>query len=100
MFLEIRTRNRIHLRPIKCTDFAPFKNFKGSEDYFTRDTLPESTPVVRPQEQVKEYASDSQSSPESSSHEPTFRCPDMGPYRTRYGRIVNPPSRYVAKFYC
>ncbi|GBM07208.1 hypothetical protein AVEN_25470-1 [Araneus ventricosus] len=69
-----------------------------SEDYSTRDTIPESTPVVRPQEHVVESASDSQFSTEFSSHEPSSRSLVKGPYRTRYSRVVRPPSRYVEKF--
>ncbi|GBM62057.1 Transposon Tf2-9 polyprotein, partial [Araneus ventricosus] len=95
---EVRTRNRIHLRPNKCSDFASYKNFTDSEEYSTNDAIPESIPTVRPQEPVDEPASDSQSSQESSSYEPISRSPDKGPYRTRYGRVVKPPSRYVAKF--
>ncbi|GBN22275.1 Retrovirus-related Pol polyprotein from transposon 297 [Araneus ventricosus] len=45
-------------------------NFTGSEEYFTSDTIPESTPTVRPQEPVDERASDSQANKESSSYEP------------------------------
>ncbi|GBO01307.1 Uncharacterized protein K02A2.6 [Araneus ventricosus] len=74
------------------------ENFTDSEEYSTRDAIPESTPTVRPQETVDEPASDSQSSQESISYEPISRSPDKGPYRTRYGRFVKPPSRYVAKF--
>ncbi|GBN19076.1 hypothetical protein AVEN_1382-1 [Araneus ventricosus] len=51
---EVRTRNRIYMRPNKCSDFASFKNFTGSEEYSTSDTIPESTPTVRPQEPVDE----------------------------------------------
>ncbi|GBM46600.1 hypothetical protein AVEN_95598-1 [Araneus ventricosus] len=72
-------------------------SYKGSDDYSTNDNIPESTPVVKPQEPVAEPVSDSQFSPESSSHEPSSRSPDK-PYQTRYGRVVRPPSRYVAKF--
>ncbi|GBM03001.1 hypothetical protein AVEN_14515-1 [Araneus ventricosus] len=79
---EVRTRNRIHLRPNKCSDFASFQNFADSEEYST--------------EPVHEPSSDSQSSQES--YEPISRSPDKGPYRTRNGRLVKPPSRYVAKF--
>ncbi|GBM82546.1 hypothetical protein AVEN_29334-1 [Araneus ventricosus] len=74
------------------------ENFTGSEEYSTSDAIPDSTPTVRPQEPVDEPASDSQSNQESSSEDPISRSPDKGPYRTRYGRVVNPPSRYVAKF--
>ncbi|GBN34992.1 hypothetical protein AVEN_206091-1 [Araneus ventricosus] len=74
------------------------ENFTDSEEYSTNDAIPESTPIVRPQELVDESASDSQSSQESSSYDPISRSPDKGPYRTRYGRVVKPPSRYVAKF--
>ncbi|GBN48938.1 hypothetical protein AVEN_71428-1 [Araneus ventricosus] len=95
---EVRTRNRIHLRPNKCSEFASFKNFTDSEEYSTSDAIPESTTTVRPQEPVDEPALDSQSSLESSSYEPISRSPDKGPYRTRYGRVVKPPSCYVAKF--
>ncbi|GBM41735.1 Retrovirus-related Pol polyprotein from transposon 17.6 [Araneus ventricosus] len=70
----------------------------NSEEYSARDAIPESTTTVRPQEPVDEPASDSQSSQESSSYEPISRSPDKGPYRTRYGRVVKPPSCYVAKF--
>ncbi|GBM12090.1 hypothetical protein AVEN_245486-1 [Araneus ventricosus] len=70
---EVRTRNRIHLRPKKCSDFASFKNFTDSDEYSTSDAIPESTPTVRPQEPVDEPASDSQSSQESSSYEPISR---------------------------
>ncbi|GBO32961.1 hypothetical protein AVEN_172949-1 [Araneus ventricosus] len=69
-----------------------------SEEYSTSDAIPESTTTVRPQEPVDEPASDSQSSLESSSYEPMSRSPDKGPYQTRYGRVVKPPSCYVAKF--
>ncbi|GBL76541.1 hypothetical protein AVEN_53278-1 [Araneus ventricosus] len=57
---RIRTynRNRIHLRPNKCSDMAPFEIFTDYKDYSTSDTIPESTPVVRPQEPVAELASD------------------------------------------
>ncbi|GBM11903.1 Transposon Tf2-6 polyprotein [Araneus ventricosus] len=95
---EVKTRNRIHLRPNKCSDFSSFKNFTDSEEYSTSDAIPESTTTVRPQEPVDEPASDSKSSQESSSEEPISGSPDKGPYRTRYGRVVKPPSRYVAKF--
>ncbi|GBN68785.1 hypothetical protein AVEN_275293-1, partial [Araneus ventricosus] len=96
---EIRTKIRIHLRPNKYSNLAPFKNVKGYKEYSTRDTLPESTPVVRPQEQATESASDSQSNPVSSFHEDSSRCPDKGPYRIpRYGRFIKPPSRYGATF--
>ncbi|GBL81294.1 hypothetical protein AVEN_143612-1 [Araneus ventricosus] len=61
---EVRTRNRIHLRPNKCSDFASFKNFTDSEEYSTSDAIPESTPTIRAQEPVDEPASDSQSSQE------------------------------------
>ncbi|GBM26099.1 hypothetical protein AVEN_12855-1 [Araneus ventricosus] len=74
------------------------RNFTDSEEYSTSDAIPESTSTVRPQEPVDEAASDSQSSQESSSEEPISRSPDKGPYRTRYGRVVKPPSCYVAKF--
>ncbi|GBL98446.1 hypothetical protein AVEN_172691-1, partial [Araneus ventricosus] len=40
-----------------------------------RITLPESTPEGRPQEQVTESSSDSQSRPESCSHESGSRSP-------------------------
>ncbi|GBM17591.1 Uncharacterized protein K02A2.6 [Araneus ventricosus] len=70
----------------------------SSEEYSTSDAIPESTPTVRPQEPVDEPASDSQSTKESSSYEPISRSLDKGPYRTRYGRVVKPPSRYAAKF--
>ncbi|GBN15909.1 hypothetical protein AVEN_56350-1 [Araneus ventricosus] len=80
---EVRTRNRIHLRPNKCSDFASFKNFTGSEEYSTSDAIPDSTPTVRSQEPVDEPASNFQSSQESSSYEPISRSPDKGPYRTR-----------------
>ncbi|GBM93278.1 hypothetical protein AVEN_168044-1 [Araneus ventricosus] len=63
-----------------------------------RNTRPESTTTGRPQEPVDEPTSNFQSSQESSSEEPISRSPDKGPYRTRYGRVVKPPSRYVAKF--
>ncbi|GBM33031.1 hypothetical protein AVEN_263518-1 [Araneus ventricosus] len=89
---EVRTRNQIHLRPNKCSDLTPIKNFTGS------DTIPESTPAVRPQESVDDPESDSHSSQKSNSHEPSSRSPDQGQYRTRYSGVVNPPSRYVAKF--
>ncbi|GBN41563.1 hypothetical protein AVEN_191540-1 [Araneus ventricosus] len=95
---EVRTRNRIHLRPNKCSDFAFYKNFTDSEEYSINDAIPESIPTVRPQEPVDEPASDSQSSQESSPYELISRSPDKDPYRTRYGRVVKPPSRYVAKF--
>ncbi|GBM97787.1 Retrovirus-related Pol polyprotein from transposon 297 [Araneus ventricosus] len=95
---EVRTRNRIHLRPNKCSDFASFKNFTASEEYSTSDAIPDSTPTVRSQEPVDEPASNFQSSQESCSYEPISRSPDKGPYRTRYGRVAKPPSRYVAKF--
>ncbi|GBO26224.1 Retrovirus-related Pol polyprotein from transposon 17.6 [Araneus ventricosus] len=95
---EVKRRNRIHLRPNKCSDFASFKNFTDSEEYSTSDAIQESTPTVRPQEPVDEPASNSQSGQESSSYDPISRSPDKGPYRTRYGRVVKPPSRYVAKF--
>ncbi|GBM35194.1 hypothetical protein AVEN_189945-1 [Araneus ventricosus] len=95
---EVRTRNRIHLRPNKCSDLASFKNFTDSEEYSTSDAIPESTPTVRPQEPVDESASDSQSIQEYISYEPISRSPDKGPYRTRYGRVVKPPSRHVSKF--
>ncbi|GBM61324.1 hypothetical protein AVEN_9594-1 [Araneus ventricosus] len=62
---EVRTRNRIRLRPNKCSDFASYKNFTYSEEYSTSDDIPESTPTVRPQEPVDEPASDSQSIQES-----------------------------------
>ncbi|GBM19136.1 hypothetical protein AVEN_135617-1 [Araneus ventricosus] len=62
----------------------------------TSDAIPESTPTVRPQEPADEPASDSQSSQESSSYEPISRSPDKDPDRTRYGRVVKPPNRYVA----
>ncbi|GBL80164.1 hypothetical protein AVEN_209014-1 [Araneus ventricosus] len=88
----------MHLRPNKCSDFASFKNFTGSEEYSTSDTIPDSTPTVRPQEPVDKPASNFQSSQESSSEEPISRSPDKGPYRTGYGRVVKPPNRYVAKF--
>ncbi|GBO10952.1 hypothetical protein AVEN_200283-1 [Araneus ventricosus] len=78
----------------KCSDFASFKNFTDSEEYSTSDAIPESTPTVRPQGPVDEPASDSQ----SSSYEPISRSTDKGPYRTRYGRVVKPPNRHVAKF--
>ncbi|GBM96339.1 hypothetical protein AVEN_182474-1 [Araneus ventricosus] len=58
----------------------------------------DSTPIVRPQEPVDEPASNFQSSQESSSEELISKSPDKDPYRTRYGRVVKPPSRYVAKF--
>ncbi|GBM71562.1 hypothetical protein AVEN_41682-1 [Araneus ventricosus] len=74
------------------------ENFTDSEEYSTSDAIPESTNTVRPQEPVDEPASDSQSSQESSSYEHISRSPDKGPYRTKYGRVVKPPSRYVAKF--
>ncbi|GBM85032.1 hypothetical protein AVEN_248964-1 [Araneus ventricosus] len=76
---EVRTRNRIHLRPNKCSDFSSFKNFRDSEEYSTSDAIPESTPTVRPQEPVDEPASDSQSSQEFSSYEPISRSPDNEP---------------------
>ncbi|GBM56929.1 hypothetical protein AVEN_168597-1 [Araneus ventricosus] len=95
---EVRTRNRIHLRSNKCSDFASFKNFTDSEEYSSSDAITESTTSVRPQEPVDEPASDSQSSQESSSEKPVSRSPNKGTYRTRYGRVVKPPSRYVAKF--
>ncbi|GBO32209.1 hypothetical protein AVEN_221644-1 [Araneus ventricosus] len=96
---EVRTRNRIHLRPNNCSDFASFKNFTDSEEYSTSDAVPESTPTVRPQEPVDEPASESQTSQECSSYEPISTSPDKGPYRTSpYGRVAKPPSRYVAKF--
>ncbi|GBN60540.1 hypothetical protein AVEN_194983-1 [Araneus ventricosus] len=60
----------------------------------------ESIPVVRSQEPVAEPASDFQSSKESSSDESVSRSSDKGSYRTRYDRVVKPPSHYVAKFYC
>ncbi|GBM10650.1 Uncharacterized protein K02A2.6 [Araneus ventricosus] len=69
-----------------------------SEEYSTSDAIPESTPTVRPQEPVDEPASNSQSDQESSSYDPISRSSDKGPYRTRYGRVVKPPSCYVAKF--
>ncbi|GBN15559.1 Retrovirus-related Pol polyprotein from transposon 297 [Araneus ventricosus] len=96
--VEVRTRNRVHSRPNKCSDFASFKNFTDSEEYSTSDAIPESTTTVRPRESVDEPASDSQSSQESSSYEPISGSTDKGPYRTKYGRVVKPPSRYVAKF--
>ncbi|GBN09346.1 hypothetical protein AVEN_156308-1 [Araneus ventricosus] len=95
---EVRTRNRIQLRPNKCSDFAYFKNFTDSEEYSTSDAISESTPTLRPQEPVDEPESDTQSSQESNSYEPISRSPDKGPNRTRYGRVVKPPSRYIAKF--
>ncbi|GBM97754.1 Uncharacterized protein K02A2.6 [Araneus ventricosus] len=95
---EVRTRNRIHLKSNKCSAFASFKNFTGSEEYSASDTIPESTPTTRPQEPVDEPALDSQSSQVFSSYEPICRSPDKSPYRTRYSRDVKPPSRYVAKF--
>ncbi|GBM41530.1 Uncharacterized protein K02A2.6 [Araneus ventricosus] len=95
---EVRTRNRIHLRPNKCSDLAPFKNPTGFEDHSTSDTIPESTPAVKSQEPVNKPASDFQSSQECSSHEPGSRSPDKGLYRIGYGRVVTPPSRYVVKF--
>ncbi|GBM27022.1 hypothetical protein AVEN_256951-1 [Araneus ventricosus] len=73
-------------------------NFTDSEEYSTSHAIPESINTVRPQEPVDEPASNFQSSQESSSKEPISRSPDKGPYRTRYGRVVKPPSRYVAKF--
>ncbi|GBL78034.1 hypothetical protein AVEN_143343-1 [Araneus ventricosus] len=95
---EVTTRNRIHLRPNKCSGFASFKNFTDSEEYSTRDAIPESTATVRPRESVDEPASNSQSSQESSSYQPISGSPDKGPYRTKYGRVVKLPSRYVAEF--
>ncbi|GBM46235.1 hypothetical protein AVEN_224804-1 [Araneus ventricosus] len=95
---EVRTRNRVHLIPNKCSVFASFKNFADSEEYSTSNAIPESTPTVRLQEPDDEPASYSQSIQESSSYEPISRSPDKGPYRTRYGRVVKPPCRYVAKF--
>ncbi|GBM33384.1 hypothetical protein AVEN_275193-1 [Araneus ventricosus] len=77
---------------------APPPQIRILDSPLTRGVILESTPTVRPQEPVDEPASDSQSSQESSSYEPISRSPDKGPYRTRYGRVVKPPSRYVAKF--
>ncbi|GBM38550.1 hypothetical protein AVEN_110214-1 [Araneus ventricosus] len=45
---EVRTRNRIHLRPNKCSDFSSYKNFTDPEEYSTSDAIPESIPTVRP----------------------------------------------------
>ncbi|GBN78454.1 hypothetical protein AVEN_119242-1 [Araneus ventricosus] len=78
---EVRTRNQIHLRPNKCSDFASFKNFTDSEEYSASDAIPESTTTVRPQEPVDEPASESQSSQESRSYDPISRSPDKGPYK-------------------
>ncbi|GBN44356.1 Retrovirus-related Pol polyprotein from transposon 412 [Araneus ventricosus] len=55
-------------------------------------------PTIRPQEPVDEPSSNSRSSQESSFYDPISRSSDKDPYRTRYGRVVKPPSRYVAKF--
>ncbi|GBN03222.1 hypothetical protein AVEN_229007-1 [Araneus ventricosus] len=74
------------------------ENFTDSEENSTSGAIPESTPTVRPQEPIDEPASDFQSSQESSSEEPVSRSPHKGPYRTRYGRVLKPPSCYVAKF--
>ncbi|GBM87071.1 hypothetical protein AVEN_117919-1 [Araneus ventricosus] len=57
-----------------------------------RTTLLESTPAVRTQEIVTKSSSESQSIPESSSHEPSSRIPVKVPYLSRYGRVVRPPS--------
>ncbi|GBN70357.1 hypothetical protein AVEN_251292-1 [Araneus ventricosus] len=46
------TRNRIHLRPNKCSKFVSFKDFTGFEEYSTSDAVLESRPTVRPQEPV------------------------------------------------
>ncbi|GBM81174.1 hypothetical protein AVEN_205876-1 [Araneus ventricosus] len=53
----------------------------SSEDYSTGDVLPESTPVVKSQDQVIETASDFQFNPESNSHDPTSRGPDQNQIR-------------------
>ncbi|GBM76306.1 hypothetical protein AVEN_166163-1, partial [Araneus ventricosus] len=75
---EVSTRNRIHLRPNKCSDFESFKNFTDSEEYSTSDAIPESTPTIRPQEPVDEPASDSQSS-----------CYEL-PHKSKGGQSVEP----------
>ncbi|GBM94430.1 hypothetical protein AVEN_256063-1 [Araneus ventricosus] len=77
--------------------FKARTKFLDSEEYSTSDAIPDSRTTVRPQEPVDEPASNSQSGQESSSYESISRSPDKGPYRTRYGRVVKPPNRYVAK---
>ncbi|GBM50974.1 hypothetical protein AVEN_114623-1 [Araneus ventricosus] len=88
----------MHLRSNKSSEFVSCKTFTYSEEYSTKNTIPDSTSTVRPQEPVDEPASNFQSIQESSSEEPISKSPDKGPYRTKYGRVVKPPSRYVAKF--
>ncbi|GBN22132.1 hypothetical protein AVEN_111555-1 [Araneus ventricosus] len=98
VFVQNRVRQWEPAEVLRQNEIPRSYRIRTHNGEIRRNTRPESTPTIRPQEPVDEPASDSQSGQESSSEEPISGSPDKGPYRTRYGRVVKPPSLYVAKF--